>query len=231
MNKLPLVIYTHTDMKDVWPSFFGQLNKFMPDYKLYVCVNEIDKALPENCLQITYDDSKKYTNRILECLDKINEDVILFFHEDMILYSNPLHVYLEKYYEYILTDKANSIKLLYAGSGGTKSEFEDTLVQNDLSKFSIQPTIIKTKTFKELIENHLELTIYEFEDAIKLNEKDFSATNGIEKKRGIFHYDSFVFPYIATAINKGKWNLTEYQTELNPIFEEYNINPFDRGIW
>ena len=231
MNKLPLVIYTHTDMKDVWPSFFGQLNKFMSDYKIYVCVNKTDDMIPNNCLQITYDDSKKYTNRILECLSKINEDVILFFHEDMILYANPLHNYLEKYYEYILNDFANSIKLLYAGSGGIVSEFEDTLVQNDLSKFSIQPTIIKTKTFKELIENHLELTIYEFEDAIKLNEKDFSATNGIEKKRGIFHYDSFVFPYIATAINKGKWNLTEYQNELNPIFEEYNINPFDRGIW
>jgi hypothetical protein len=159
MNKLPLVIYTHTDMKDVWPSFFGQLNKFMPDYKLYVCVNELDKALPENCLQITYDDSKKYTNRILECLDKINEDVILFFHEDMILYSSPHHNYLEKYYEHVLNDKANSIKLLYAGSGGIKSEFEDTLVQNDLSKFSVQPTIIKIKAFRELIENHLELPL------------------------------------------------------------------------
>jgi hypothetical protein len=53
---------------------------------------------------------------------------------------------------------------------------------------------------------------------------------GGEPRRGIYHYDSFVFPYVATAINKGKWNMTEYSNELNSIFETYGINPFDRGI-
>jgi hypothetical protein len=46
----------------------------------------------------------------------------------------------------------------------------------------------------------------------------------------LYHYDSFVYPYVATAINKGKWNLNEYTEELNPIFEEYGINPFERGM-
>lgn len=231
MNNLPLVVYTHSDMKDVWNPFFGQLEKFMPSYKIYVCIDRNDEELAKKYNIITYDASKKYTNRILECLDKINENVILFFHEDMILYAEPKHEYLKKYYEFVLNNKANIIKLIYAGSGGVISEFEETLIHNDLSKFSVQPTIIKIENFKNLIKENLELSIYEFEDAVKINEFDFSATNGKEKKRGIFHYDSFVFPYIATAINKGKWNLTEYQNELNPIFEEYNINPFDRGIW
>jgi hypothetical protein len=53
---------------------------------------------------------------------------------------------------------------------------------------------------------------------------------GDEKKRGMYHYDSSVFPYIATAINKGKWNYSEYQTELDSLFAEYQINPFERGI-
>jgi hypothetical protein len=39
-----------------------------------------------------------------------------------------------------------------------------------------------------------------------------------------------VFPYIATAINKGKWNMSEYRGELDILFEEYGINPFYRGI-
>ena len=51
-----------------------------------------------------------------------------------------------------------------------------------------------------------------------------------EPKRGIYHHDSIVFPHIATAIIKGKWNLSEYPTELTPLLEKYNINPEVRGI-
>ena len=52
---------------------------------------------------------------------------------------------------------------------------------------------------------------------------------GNEVKRGVFHCDSIVFPYIATAISKGKWNTSEYKKELNFLFKEYNINPKERG--
>jgi hypothetical protein len=52
---------------------------------------------------------------------------------------------------------------------------------------------------------------------------------GNEIKRGVYHCDSIVFPYIATAINKGKWNTSEYKKELDILFKEYNINPNMRG--
>ena len=52
----------------------------------------------------------------------------------------------------------------------------------------------------------------------------------MKKKRGLYHYDSTIFPYIATAINKGKWNMSEYSKELDFLFKEYNVNPFERGI-
>ena len=26
---LPIVVYTHTDMKDIWPMFFGQFKKYL----------------------------------------------------------------------------------------------------------------------------------------------------------------------------------------------------------
>ena len=49
------------------------------------------------------------------------------------------------------------------------------------------------------------------------------------KKRGLFHYDSLVWPYIATAINKGKWNTSEYSQELDALSKEYNVNLSERG--
>ena len=49
-------------------------------------------------------------------------------------------------------------------------------------------------------------------------------------KRGVHHYDNDVYPYIATAIVKGKWNLREYQDELGTLLRQFDINPNARGF-
>ena len=43
------------------------------------------------------------------------------------------------------------------------------------------------------------------------------------------HYDSNVYPYIATALVRGKWNLSEYKNELGFILKENNIIFEKRG--
>ena len=43
------------------------------------------------------------------------------------------------------------------------------------------------------------------------------------------HYDSKIFPYIATALIKGKWNTSQYGSELNEIAKEYNLDFKVRG--
>ena len=74
------------------------------------------------------------------------------------------------------------------------------------------------------------MSIWDFELAIAVDTKSYMVRVGGERKRGMYHCDSIVFPYIATAINKGKWNYNEYQKELDILFLEYNMNPFERGI-
>jgi hypothetical protein len=226
---LPIVVYTHTDMKDVWIPFFGQLKKYMPDNEVYVCVNRDDEMLADYN-RVIYDETKSYTEKLAESLEQINEEIFLFTHEDMILFDKPNYEYLKKYYSYVKDRKVDSIKLIYAGDGGIKAECDETLVLNDFSKFSIQPTIIRKDILLQIASNVGKLNIWEFENAIVGSGMDFMARRGDEKKRGLYHYDSFVYPYVSTAINKGKWNLNEYTEELNPIFEEYNINPFERGM-
>jgi hypothetical protein len=51
-----------------------------------------------------------------------------------------------------------------------------------------------------------------------------------EPKRGGNHYDSNVYPYIATALVKGKWIMSEYSNELTPILNSNNININKRGV-
>ena len=227
--ELPIVVYTHTDMKDIWPMFFGQLKKYIGNRKVYVAVNEDDKELSDY-IRIIYDDSKKYTERWQKILSEITEEIIFFLHEDMILFDKPNFELIEKYYEYVKNGEANSIKLILAGDVFTLSEFDKTLVQNEYSKFSIQPTIVTKEVFKRTLETAGELNIWEFEQKVISTGRDYMVRIGKEKKRGVYHYDSLVFPYTATAINKGKWNYNEYQKELDELFTEYEINPFERGI-
>jgi hypothetical protein len=154
----------------------------------------------------------------------------MFIHEDMILFDKIDFQSLEKYIGYINNESAESIKLILAGDGFIESPIDKTLVTNQYSKFSVQPTITTKKVFKGHVDKLPPLNIWQFEEAVVSSGKDYMVKVGGERKRGLYHYDSLVFPYVATAINKGKWNLIEYQQELNPMFEEYGINPFERGM-
>ena len=49
------------------------------------------------------------------------------------------------------------------------------------------------------------------------------------RRRGLHHFDNDVYPYIATAIGKGRWNLGEYGDELRPMLERAQIDPSKRG--
>jgi hypothetical protein len=226
---VPIIVYTHTDMKDIWPMFFGQLKKYIGDTKVYVAVNEDDTQISDY-IRIIYDDKKQYTERWKEILDKIEEETFMFMHEDMILFDKINYELLEKCITYVNNDSVESIKLILAGDTFIESPIDKTLVTNEYSKFSVQPTITRKTIFKEKVNTISPLNIWQFEEAVTTTGKDFMVRIGGEKKRGLYHYDSLIFPYIATAINKGKWNLIEYQEELNPMFEEYNINPFERGM-
>ena len=108
---VPIVVYTHTDVSDLWPIFFGELKSHMSDVNVYVAVNKKDDRLSEYN-QIQYDDTKPYTERWKEILPQIKEDVILFLHEDMILMQSPMIDNLNKYISYVSDDKVNSIKLI-----------------------------------------------------------------------------------------------------------------------
>ena len=92
--------------------------------------------------------------------------------------------------------------------------------------------------FKLFNERHIEEEFFDDVDMIMfpggVGDSDkfdrFFASTDKDKKRGLFHYDSSIFPYIATAIVKGKWNYSEYKNELDILFDNYKINKHERGI-
>lgn len=112
------------------------------------------------------------------------------------------------------------------------SDIDSTLITNEFSQFSIQPTIISKSSFNKILDSVGSLNIWDFEKSVKNDFNSYMVKLGNEVKRGLYHCDSIVFPYIATAINKGRWNISEYRKELTLIFSKYNVNPSIRGeVW
>lgn len=227
---VPLIIYTHSDYKDVWKLLFGQLKKYLPNQKVYVLSNSEHGEIPNEYTTIVYDDSKVYTERLKQCLSQIDEDVVLFQHEDMILFNEPKFQLFDKYINYVKSEMADSVKMIYVHENDVVSELDSTLISNSYSKFSIQPTLIKLKNFVSLLNSTEPLNIWDFELAVPAEGKHYMVRLGDEKKRGLYHSDSIIYPYIATAITKGMWNYGEYTLEFDKMFKEYGINPFERGI-
>ena len=101
--------------------------------------------------------------------------------------------------------------------------------------FSIQPSFWKITSLKKILSKCFDCNIWELElKAQKIVKKMsidcyYAHQNG--KKRGLHHYDSDIYPYIATAIGKGKWNFCEYENELRPLLKKHLIDPSIRGVF
>lgn len=230
--KPTIVMYSHTDVKDVWKPFFGQTAKWMNDYKKVIMVNKKDDEIPSDYSIITYDDTKIYRHRLIECLEQIEDELIMFHHEDMFLYDKPNLEKIEEYCDFLMKSNKSFIKMIKGGyeDGVLESGF-DSLKHIDKSFryiFAIQPTIWKTKDFLKLVSNSEGDSIWQFENAAqgvcrRLNIMGYYVDDK-GKRRGRLHWDSKTYPYVATAVVKGCWNVREYPHELQSIFEEYDVD-------
>lgn len=228
------VVYTHSNCEDLWDAFQKQNSKHC-NIPLHI----ISNSLPPNA--DSYDGGYIYTNDMpyyhawINGLDKFNPDYFIYLQEDFILYDNVDEVKVNEYLTYLKAHPEYSfIRLLKSGSLGSKKVTE-TLYEIEPTNpdiFSMQATIWRTQDYVQLLnyvkeERWFENNKYR-EAAIKLNIKGLYHYDN-ENKRGGNHFDSTVYPYVATALVRGKWNLLEYEKELGPILSEYNIDYTKRG--
>ena len=235
-----IVLYTHTDVKDVWPPFFGQTKKWLSEFNKVIFINDDDITIPSDYTKIFYNDNKIYRNRLLDCIEQISDELILFHHEDMFLYDAPNIDKIEVYSDYLLKSEQSFIKLIRGGNQvGASDKIYPELKQINKSFeyiFAIQPVIWKRDKLLEIIRTSAGDTIWQFELEAQQVCRDrniygyYVDDGGIRRGvRDTFHWDSKVYPYVATAVVKGKWNTEEYPNELQRIAREYNVSLKDRG--
>lgn len=239
-GKICHLTYSHTDYKDIWPVYFSQMQKFFnTNIKHFLALeSQTNSDIPNSVSPLYYNDAQPYATRLLKVLKQLTTyDYIFFDHEDMFLYEMPDFSELQKYYKVMQEEGLDVIRLIKGGD--CRFEQHQTIpslyfiLRRSKWVFSIQPSLWRRTAIIELLESASDLNIWDFEvKSQKLVKKmrlncAFSCRNG--KSRGKHHYDNEVYPYIATAIVKSKWNISEYKEELTPLLEANQVDISFRG--
>jgi len=231
--------FTHSDCDDVLHIYLSQMRKhFKAKIDHYIGIDRKPLSPPIDTELIIYDDKKEYPSRLLQCLEALEDrDFIFFDHEDMFLYADPDLAKIGEYYKILKSGQLDHIRLIKGGDCIFNAlQSCPTLYKFDLKSkwiFSIQPSLWRRTTLISILKENPEVDIWSLE---RLSQRvvrrlnlaaAFSYRTGL--RRGAHHFDNDVYPYIATALGKGKWNLGEYGKELEPLLREHNIDPTVRG--
>ena len=252
-SRIALVVNTISKNKDVWNMFFDRLEKHIPSgffNKKYVFVDEGEYPdIPADYEVLFYNSHEMYRDQFVSCIDKVEEEFCVYISEDYILYQDIQDDIIHQFEEVLDTHKDLSfVRFIRGGvidqlSPQYKSEVCDSLhhLYNYLQYFyTNQAALWRTRDLEKI---HVHGPNYHIAgmDYSKQFEPEATKTcfqlgiQGVycyygEDKRGIYHYDTVVWPHISTALVKGKWNLSEYPHEMQRAFEEYNIDPSKRGL-
>jgi hypothetical protein len=227
------VAYTNTNCSDLWVPFQKQVKKHT-NIPLYM----ISDGKIENINitdTYTYINEQPYYEVWVEALKKFNSEYFIYLQEDFFLYDDVNQNKINEYLQFLKNNPEYSfVRLIKSGQLGEK-KISDTLYEIEPSNpfvFAMQATIWKTSEYISLLEEVKEekwLETLAYPQAMsKMNMKGVYHYDN-EPKRGGNHYDTNVYPYIATALVKGKWIMSEYQNELSLILNENNIDLNKRG--
>jgi hypothetical protein len=183
-----------------------------------------------------YDNKDPYYKVWINALKKFDCEYFIYLQEDFFLYDNVNEDKLNEYVNFLKNNPDYSfVRLIKSGQLGD-IKLSDTLFEIEPSNpfvFAMQATIWRTSDYIALMEavkedKWLETSKYTH----TMNNMGIKGAYHYdnEPKRGGNHYDTNVYPYIATALVKGRWIMSEYSKELSPILIENNIDQNKRGI-
>ena len=236
MNDLALITWTHNEYDDIWPMYFGRLDRHLSYKNSYIFLDKESEKIPVKHTQLINNDNDPWYKRFLECLARVPEKYVLYLQEDHIFYDDCDMKKLNNLLDYFKNSIFSSMRLIKSGELGGY-EFEKNLyaIPNDSQYlFSQQSAFWDKNELGHLISHYKPKTFRDVElygsDAMRQLSKRACYYYDGAPRRGSLHCDSNIFPYVATAICKGKWNTTQYPDILAEAFNEYNINKNKRGV-
>lgn len=227
------IVYTNSNCSDVFIPFYNQNKKYcklplyvISDYNINFNIDGFYKYLNTDPYYVVW----------VNAVKKFNSEYFIYLQEDFFLYNNVNEEVLEKYKNLLQNSDYSFIRLLKSGKLNNKLVFENLyeIESTNENIFSMQATIWKTTDYIKLMntaasKGWLETDANYSQIMINLNMKGLYHFDN-EPKVGTNHHDSNIYPYIATAVVKGKWNYKEYRHQLGLILTKHNIDPHKRGL-
>jgi len=232
--KICYITYTNSKCSDIWEMFLIEQKKYS-SIPLYFISDSVVLNEKENTL--LYENGEPYFESWVRSLSSIPYEYFIYLQEDFILYDHVNQEKINQYLNFLKTNQEFSfIRLLKSGSLN-QNKVLDTLYEIESTNsdiFSMQATIWRKDDYVKIMngtKNKIWLENETYRDfMIQNNLKGLYHYDG-ESKRGLNHYDSTVYPYIATALVRGKWNMSEYGNELSIPINEHGIDVNIRGIY
>jgi len=230
------VVYSNSNCIDIWNMFISQEEQYSSIPLRAIC-NVSDFPIESDKLFL-YNDADDYYEVWTKALLKFDSKYFIYLQEDFVLYDKINDKKIDEYVNFLEeNEKYSFVRLMKAGVNLSDKLISDKLYEIEPTNptiFGMQATIWRTSDYIKLMwsvqeKKWLETEKYK-EAMMKLGMYGLYHYDG-EKKRGGSHWDSNVYPCIATAIVRGKWNMREYSEYLQPLAKKYNIDLNKRGIF
>ncbi len=235
MKNLALVTWSNTEYDDIWPMYFGRLKRHLQFEKSYIFLNNTSENVPDGHVQLINNEQDPFYKRFLECLERVEEDYILYFQEDHIFYEDVDQGKLEELFKYLQESSLSFIRVLKSGELGGSLIRENlySIPSTSPYLFSQQTAIWKKSDLMAFTKMYRPCDYRDAEAYGSMAMSSMGFTGAYyyegEPQRGSLHFDSRFFPYIATAVCKGQWNLRQYPVLLQEALDEYGIDSTIRG--
>jgi hypothetical protein len=236
-NQIALITWTHNEYSDIWPLYFGRLDKHVNYQKSYIFLDEQSDKIEDKHIQLVNNDKEPFYKRFMDCLNQIDEEYVLYLQEDHIFYDDCQEHELDRVFEFLKNNDYSCVRLIKSGELGGPQIAENLyeIPKNSTYSFSQQSAIWKRADLLKLFELYKPNTYRDVEafgsTAMRYARLKSCYYYNNEPQRGSLHYDSSIFPYVATAVCKGQWNLSQYPKILKEALEEYQVDHTIRGLY
>tara|TARA_R110002074_G_scaffold160767_3_gene318305 strand:- start:8308 stop:9009 length:702 start_codon:yes stop_codon:yes gene_type:complete len=232
--------------------FFGQLKEYIDPalfYKKYLFVDAVEEGIiPEDFEVVTYNQDKLYREQFVSCISAVEEEYCVYISEDYILYDS-VRTDLILQYADTLNENLNLSFIRFMKGGVVDRDFPLYSNYPNLHQmhhslpyfYTNQAALWRTRDLEKIHVHGPNLHIankdwensFEYRATKTCQELDIQGAycyHG-EPKRGLYHYDTVVFPHISTALVKGKWNISDYPDKMKTLIKKYDINTDIRGVY
>jgi hypothetical protein len=194
-DKLAILISSYDAAEDLWIPLEESYKKYWKDnpFKIYLATNNIKPNINLfNILNIG--NEKSWSDNILKCLDRIDEEYIMLTFDDLFLYKNINTSIVLDNVKKVIDNKWDYLRLHPSPKG-------DVFINDNISRININRpyrsstvfAIFKKETFKQLL--------FDTESAWEFE------SNASARSDKFFHFyvsNKEVVPYL-NAVVKGKW--------------------------